>query len=110
MKLITLQRIHDELNREIFGSVLTTPRFHAMRNRYIYAYYSSPNGVPTMGWNLNILPRNLICVYATMYHELCHQYEFEILNGKDTWEHGQQFRRVYRNFNKRNFPLFFQRV
>ncbi len=110
MKLATIKNIHRELNNDLFNNALSIPRIHAMRNRWIYAYCADDNGESAMGFNLRLIPRGWLCVYALVYHEMCHQYELEILGGSDTWEHGKNFRRVYRDFNKRNFPLYFERV
>ena len=115
MKLTTVKNIYAELNEDCFNNVLTPPSFYFNRGRYLYACYEYSDRNPALYFNPNHRVDTLDGIpldpydglVSLIYHEMCHQFEEEICGGIDTWGHGATFRKIYRDFNKRNLPLFF---
>lgn len=93
MRLLTVKKIYDRLNKKNFGGVLKRPMIKFSRsndNHGFYAgHYMAFNLVDVKGWK---------AVTELVYHEMIHQYIDEYLNIKCEDDHGKEFKKQYNKF------------
>jgi hypothetical protein len=89
MKLKTAQQVFDRLNRDTFSGLINT-RLWISRSTRFYGHYNR-DGIGLSRVNI----RNHTTLCETIYHEIIHVYIDDILEVKDTGEHGLVFWQWY---------------
>lgn len=94
MKLSTMIDFYNTFNRDIFGGVLTPPRFRATRVSDTYGQYWFDGFRGRIDFNLRLIS-GMSHGRAVVYHEMIHQYIEEILGTEETDDHGPLYWSVY---------------
>lgn len=105
MKLATIKRVYDELNKAQFAGLLYRPVFFGIRNNREYAsYVARPDSLSVMYFNNAAIKGHW--ARSIVYHEMTHQYVEEFLGIDEADHHGPVFWKNYRKFAPLNVILF----
>ena len=104
MKLRTIQNIYDSLNRENFGGRLERPTIRLTRHKDNHAHYQFGGNTSRTLMEFNPADtRGLQEMRATVFHEMVHQFVYEILDTVEKDDHGDVFWLTYFTFANPTF-------
>lgn len=105
MKLSTLIKIYDDLNRDQFAGALTRPPFYFTRATDYWACYQGDADGHGLFFNSRAIKGNM--ARSLVYHEMIHQFVEEIAHvDEGDNHHGPVFWSFYTRFAPADVQLF----